>query len=157
MKGLTMKHAFRGSLVALALTWCASATAQQSTAQQVLPGFLTTLNCPGAATSCYITGLPVLSTSVVASSLVLKASAGNLYSLQASATAAGFIMVFNATTAPADGTVSPAICYPVAANGAVTLSFPPAYFSTGITAVYSSTGCFTKTASATAFISGSVL
>lgn len=87
---------------------------------------------------------------------VLKASPGNLYALYVVDTGAvaGFIMVFNATTAPANGAVTPIHCVPVSASGYNFLNFapqPPEFYSIGIVAVYSSTGCFTKTTSATAF------
>lgn len=83
---------------------------------------------------------------------ILKASAGNLYSLTITTGAtAGFLMIFNATSAPADGAVSPAYCAQVPANNTGAFEWAiPARYSTGITAVFSSTGCFTKTASATA-------
>jgi len=84
------------------------------------------------------------------SSHVIKASAGNLFWLTVTSdTNAGFLMVFNATSAPGDGAVTPAYCVPIAASSGNPfnwLQFPVA-FSTGITVVYSSTGCLTKTAS----------
>ena len=96
-------------------------------------------------------------TSAVASALVLKASAGSLCSLVASTTAAGWIMLFDATSAPADGTVAPKWAYPLSAGGALNMAWPnPLSFATGITAVFSTTGPFTKLASTTAYISGQV-
>jgi len=69
--------------------------------------------------------------------------------------AAGFLMVFDATSAPADGAVTPRICRVVAANSSLEVVFnAPVNFGTGITAVFSTTGCFVKTSSATAFIEG---
>lgn len=99
-----------------------------------------------------------LATTAVASSLVLKASSGNLSGIQATSGAtAGFLLVFNATSAPADGAVTPIKCFVLPANSTVGATFdPPALLATGVTAVFSSTGCFTKTASATAYISGQV-
>lgn len=95
------------------------------------------------------------SSSALESSHVLKASAGNLYSLYvATTTAAGWLMTFNATSAPADGAVTPVEAIQIPANSAAAISFdgaPPDYYSTGIVAVFSTTGPFTKTASATAF------
>lgn len=94
-------------------------------------------------------------TGAVASALVVKASAGNLYGINVVAGAsAGFVLVFNATTAPADGAVTPVRCIPLAAGAGIELNYrgPPLAFSTGITVVFSTTGCFAKTASATAFI-----
>lgn len=102
---------------------------------------------------------PVVSTAAE-SNHVLKNAAGNLYSVYATTgAAAGYLMVFNATSAPVDGAVTPIHCIPVGAGSTAGLSFaggPPESFSTGITAVFSTTGCFTKTASATAFFHGSI-
>jgi hypothetical protein len=91
---------------------------------------------------------------------VAKASAGNLYSFQVSAdstlsAASWWVMIFNATSLPANGAVTPAKCYAIPAgatgfNGA----FPvPAYFSSGITIGVSTNGCFTLAASVHAFLS----
>lgn len=96
----------------------------------------------------------------LASSLVVHSGASNFYSFNVSADstlsgAAWWIMVFNATSAPADGAVTPVKCYalPTGATGA-SGSFPsPVTFSTGIVISVSTTGCFTKTASTHAFIS----
>lgn len=100
---------------------------------------------------------PVVSTLAEANH-VLKAGAGNLYGISITTGAtAGYVLVFNATSAPADGAVTPLFCYVVPASSSLGVAFQtPAAFSTGITASFSSTGCFTKTASATAFIAGSV-
>lgn len=100
-------------------------------------------------------GVAVNATTVAAGSLTVKASAGNLYGYNVTAGAsAGFIMIFNATSPPADGTVTPARCIPLAANTGIEVDLrgQPTYFSTGIVIVFSTTGCFTKTISATAFI-----
>lgn len=90
-----------------------------------------------------------------ASNLVIKASAGNLYQLTTAIGAtSGYVMLFDATALPSDGAVTPVWCGPVTSsgtNGLVALSFsPPKAFATGITAGFSTTGCFTLTASATA-------
>lgn len=91
---------------------------------------------------------------------VLKGGAGNLYSVYATAGAtAGFLMVFNATAAPGDGAVTPIQCIQVPANTTQGVSFnpgPPEVYATGISVAFSTTGCFTKTVSATAFFHGSV-
>ena len=45
------------------------------------------------------------------------------------------------------------------ANATFSLSYagrPPSFYSAGITLVFSTTGCFTKTASPTAYLSGDV-
>jgi hypothetical protein len=99
-----------------------------------------------------------------ASSLVLKASAGNLYSAYVNSTVQGYLMVFNAVSAPANGAttagtasgnmvecIGPSITPYLAFSG-----LPPEAYSVGITAVFSTTGCATLTASATAFIHGQI-
>jgi len=95
------------------------------------------------------------SSSALESSHVLKASPGTLYSLYVvTGATAGYLMTFNATSVPADGAVVPVECIPVPANSIVSIGFsgaPPDFYSTGIVAAFSSTGPFTKTASATAF------
>lgn len=100
------------------------------------------------------------------SSLVLKASGGNLYNIYVTAGAtAGWLMVFNATALPANGATTAGNaagnmqdCIAVPANTTQSITYnpgPPEVFSTGITAAFSSTACGTLTASATAFIHGS--
>jgi hypothetical protein len=103
---------------------------------------------------------PVPSTALEANH-VIKASAGNLYSFNVSADstlsgAAWWLMIYNAASAPADGAVTPAKCYafPSGTTGYSAAFTLPVNFSTGITMGVSTTGCFTKTASAHAFISG---
>lgn len=102
---------------------------------------------------------PVVSTAVE-SSHVFKSSAGSLIDAYVTVGAsAGFLMIFNAVSAPADGAVTPQDCVPVSAAGTqsiFTSGAAPEGFTTGITAVFSTTGCFTKTASATAFFHGRV-
>jgi hypothetical protein len=89
------------------------------------------------------------------SSVVAKASAGNLYGITGTAAATAlWFMVDNATSAPADGAVTPVRCVYAPANSTVNVAFnPPVRFSTGITVVASSTGCFTQTLNTTGFIS----
>lgn len=100
------------------------------------------------------------SSTVVESSHVAKASAGNVYRVSiTTGGTAGYLMGFNATTAPADGAVTPSLCRVIAANSSLSVSYAdmPARWGTGITFVFSSTGCFAKTASATAFFEWSVM
>jgi hypothetical protein len=109
---------------------------------------------PSAAAAA---GVAVNATSVAAGSLILKASAGNLYGYNVtSGASAGYVMIFNSATVPADGAVTPARCIPLAANTGmeVDLRGQPTFFTTGIVIVFSTTGCFSKTISATAFIAG---
>ena len=168
----------------------------QSTADPVLPGMLVTSGCPGGKLSCFVPysnsnplpvtgssgggGTNIIATSSAtgaitpcvagssASSCILKASGGNLYSVYATAgSTAGYLMVFNRATLPGNGSTTAGTasgnmveCVNVAANSTTSISFnpgPPEVFSTGITAAFSSTGCATLTASATAFIKGSAL
>jgi hypothetical protein len=101
---------------------------------------------------------PVVST-VIESGHVLKASAGNLYSVSVTTAAtAGLLMVFNSATVPADGAVTPTICVPVAASSTASLQFNiPDVYATGISAAFSTgTSCVTKAASATAFFRAQV-
>lgn len=105
---------------------------------------------------------PVVSGSGEASH-VLKNGAGNLWSVYATNLTAttGFLVVINATSAPADGAITPLACVPLAGNSVASLNWapgPPAVFSTGITAVVTSAStCFTKTTGViTAYISGAV-
>lgn len=111
---------------------------------------------PTAVATAGIT--PVVSSAAEANR-VLKASAGNLYGLTVTTgAAAGFVLVFNATSAPSDGAVTPIYCFSVPATTSAGISWPvPAAFSTGITVSFSTgADCFTKTASSTAFFSGAV-
>lgn len=102
---------------------------------------------------------PVATTSL-ASSLVLKAAPGLLYTATVTtSTAAGYVMALNATAPPADGAVTPLFCFYMPANWSQSFGAygsPASYYNVGITIVFSTTGCLTKTASATAFISGNV-
>lgn len=92
----------------------------------------------------------------VNSANTIKGSAGNLYRLNVVAGATpGYVMVFDATTAPADGAVTPKWVMPVAASAGINQGFsPPMRMTVGCTIVFSTTGPYTKTASATAFIGG---
>lgn len=105
--------------------------------------------------------VPVVSGSAEACH-VLKASAGNLYSVYAvnlTATA-GFLVVTNTTTAPADGAITPLDFAVLPANGQATINYsgPPAVYGTGITAcLTSAVTVFTKTTGViTGAISGKV-
>lgn len=115
------------------------------------------VSCPEpTATATY--GITPVVSSAAEANHVLKATPGNLYGLSVTTGAtAGYVLLFNATSAPADGAVTPLFCYAIPASSSIGVTFDiPAAFATGITASFSSTGCFTKTASATAFFAGSV-
>ena len=105
---------------------------------------------------------PIVSTSAEATH-VLKAKPGNLYSVYATniSGTAGWLVVLNATTAPADGAILPLDCVYLPASQTGWLNFnpgPPKPYSVGITVVLTSANtCFTKTTGTiTGFISGSV-
>src|SRR5262245_8192696 len=60
--------------------------------------------------------IPVVSTSLETGH-VIKAAAGNLYGFEVTTTSAsGIVLVFNSTTVPAAGAVTPIASYQVAAN-----------------------------------------
>ena len=114
-----------------------------------------------APTSASAAGITSVVSSAAENNHVLKASAGNLYSVYATnlTSTAGFLLVLNSTTSPADGAVTPLACVPLPASSYAQIDYspgPPQVFSTGITAVVSSaTTCFTKTTGTiTAFING---
>ena len=70
----------------------------------------------------------------------------------------GYVMLFDASSLPSNGAVTPTWCYPVASDGtkgSVSADWTvPLSFTTGITAGFSTTGCDTLTASATAKFMG---
>jgi hypothetical protein len=132
-------------------------TGQAGWVQCASAGNIKTVTVPST-----VAGATVVSTAALAANLIVNASPGNLYSFQVAAdstlSAAGWwVMIYNAASAPADGAVTPAKCYAVpAGTTTVSASFidAGAAFTTGIVIGVSTTGCFTKTASTHAFISG---
>lgn len=96
-------------------------------------------------------------TTAPAGGINLKASAGNVYELDVIDTAGNYVMLFDGAV-PADGAVTPLMCWKTDASGTFSKSFPtPIRCNTQISVVSSTTGPFTKTASATAFIGGLVV
>lgn len=99
---------------------------------------------------------PVVSTALETGH-VIKASAGNLYRLNLTATTvAGIFLVHNSATVPAAGAVTPVKSYPVGIGQGIEVEFdPPLRLGTGISVSFTSAATpFTQTDSATAFISG---
>lgn len=91
--------------------------------------------------------------SALESGRVVAASAKTLAAIfVTTTTTAGYLMVFDATTVPADGVVAPKLCIALPIGSTTGFSYPTA-FATGISVAFSTTGCFTKTASATVFFS----
>jgi hypothetical protein len=123
---------------------------------RTLKAFACLLACAAGARCAwaYEPGItPIVSAAAEASHLI-KGAPGNLYSLYVTTGAsAGYVMTFNANAAPADGPATPVECVVAPANSTISISFngPPDIYSLGIVAVFSSTGCFIKTASPTAF------
>ena len=107
-----------------------------------------------------VVGNPVISqqTSAAASTLAAKTSLGYLYSLTGQSGTAGYILVFDAAAAPSNGTVTPRFCFAVTAGGNYAQAWTeyPVPFANGIIIMYSTTGCYTLTASTTAFLSAQV-
>lgn len=71
----------------------------------------------------------------------------------------GYILTFNSTTIPADGAVTPRHCVAIQNGNTISLNYdngPPDYYSTGFVVAFSTTGCFIKTASATAYFNARV-
>ena len=105
---------------------------------------------------------PIVSTSAE-SSHVIKSSCDpvvgcRLIDFEVTSTVGGFVLVFDATAAPADGAVTPVKCYQMGAGTlGVQFAANPMKATNGIVLVFSTTGCFTKTASATAFFSAAAL
>jgi len=97
------------------------------------------------------TGIAPASSTAAESCRVLKASPGNVYSVSGYIGAAGFLMLFDATSAPADGAVTPKAWAYASAAGSWSMSYGsvPAVMATGITICASSTGPLTKTAYST--------
>lgn len=99
--------------------------------------------------------------SAIAANTVICGAACQLTSFDVSADstlsgAAWWIMIYNATSAPADGAVTPIKCYAMQSGSTgIAAAFPaPLNLTTGATIGVSTTGCFSKTASTHAFISG---
>lgn len=96
-------------------------------------------------------------TKAASSALVLKPRGGVLRGLNVVAGAsAGFVMLIDAATEPSAGAVTPKRVWPLAANGSMDEKFHEVGLQCrdGVTIVFSTTGPFTYTASATAFIAG---
>lgn len=99
-------------------------------------------------------------TAAAASNVVLKSSGANVHSINAvTGASAGVVFLFNATSIPANGAVTPVKAWIVAANSSLDKAFnPPLRLGTGATLAFGTgTDPFSLTASATAFLSGEAL
>jgi hypothetical protein len=82
----------------------------------------------------------------------------NIYNISGSiGSTTAYVMIYDATTLPGDGAVTPKKCYgPFNANTPFSMSWlpgPPLAVTNGFMVSASSTGCFTKTATNVAFLS----
>lgn len=87
---------------------------------------------------------------------ILNAAACSLFGFQVNTTTvSGWVMLFDAATVPADGTVAPKKWWQLGPNQTLGVEFLPALaMTTGAVVAFSTTGPFTKTGSATATFSG---
>lgn len=94
-----------------------------------------------AAVSGKVGALSNARTTALATSLVVKATAGTLFGCQGYASAAGYILIHDAASLPADATV-PKEVVPVAAGSPFSFDFGTygVAFPTGIVVVFSTTG-----------------
>ncbi len=104
---------------------------------------------------------PVCVSTAAEGSHVCKTFAGNLFEFQATNTnaSARWILVYDAVVAPGDGASTPKRFYEIGGNSTLGVSWgggPPLAFTTGIVLVCSTTGPFTKTATADCVFSGTV-
>lgn len=108
-------------------------------------------------------GQPIVykTSSATEGSHIIKATGGVLYSLTATnvSASAGYILVFDSATVPADGAVTPVGCYAIgaASSEAIAMINYPDPFNNGIVAVFSSTGCNTKTVASSAWFRWQVI
>lgn len=105
-----------------------------------------------------LTPLPSATTEA---SHLFKTSSGILSQLTVTIGAtSGFVLVYDAVIAPANGAVLPKGCFPVTSNGtngSISIRFsPPWQFTFGVVTAFSTTGCFTQTLSTTAYFVGTV-
>jgi hypothetical protein len=116
---------------------------------QTTPGATNGMTIAPSAASAV--GIAAVASTSAEACHVFKASAGNLYSVSGTIGAAGWIMVFNATSAPADGAVTPVAWAQPTSSGSWAINYGtiPLVLSTGITVCASSTGPLTKTAYST--------
>jgi hypothetical protein len=99
------------------------------------------------ASSSSMVGVSYVANSTSATNLVAKASPGNLYDADLQSSINGFLMIFDATSVPSDGVVSPVHVIPVASGQIAGTDFHnlPEVYLVGICMCVSTTGGFTKT------------
>jgi len=103
--------------------------------------------------------IPSVPSASVEGSHIFKTTSGVLTGFNVtSGASAGYVLIFDSATVPADGAVTPMFCYSLAAatTGSSGWLQYPVPFTNGIVMVFSTTGCFTKTISNTAFFSAQI-
>lgn len=110
------------------------------------------INAPASSTNGTITAVV---SGAAESNHVIKASPAAFYDAYVTTGATGgYLLIINSATDPGNGAVTPIHCVQAPANVTVGYSvdgMPAEKFSTGVVVVFSTTGCFTETKSATAF------
>jgi len=132
-----------------------------SKAQSVTQGTIPWTTTLYPTTSSAIGISPIVCGSIV-NGCVLKNTSGNLYGVYAVSSVDVYLMVFNATSIPSNGSTTSGIssgnmveC--IGPSKLLSISYiglPPEIFSTGISAAVSTTGCGTLTLSTSSFIHG---
>jgi hypothetical protein len=106
-------------------------------------------------TNASTASLTSVSSSSAEATHVFCSAACNLWGIYiTTGAAAGFVMTTDTTSAQSNGAITPKHCVQVPANASVSLDYgagPPSRYATGLSAYFSTTGCFNLTTSATAF------
>lgn len=148
------------ALVASVLISVSVSEWMEARSQQLVGPFQPTVSGPTKDTNVSI---PAVVSSAVTSQVLIKSSAGALYSAVATnqSASAGFFVLIDAAAIPNDGAITPRDCRALPANSTAIINYnpgPPDAYSSGVVAVVTSaTSCFTKTSGAVSgFIKGSV-
>jgi len=157
-----MKMLLRAALLLLAFGAASPSLAQSASSVQAPAGFAPMsapcVKQPDGSCAPLAATVPV-ATTAAASCLVAKNAPGSLIGASLHSTAVGWFLILNATTAPADGAVTP-IEFVRYASADVTVGYaasPPIAGTTGLTICFSTSGPYTLTKSATATISAKVM
>lgn len=131
----------------------------EARSQQLVGPFQPTVSAPTRDTNVSI---PAVVSSAVTSQVLIKSSAGALYSAVATnqSASAGFFVLIDAAAIPNDGAITPKDCRALPANSTAIINYnpgPPDQYSSGVVGVITSAvTCFTKTSGAVSgFIKGS--
>jgi hypothetical protein len=103
--------------------------------------------------------VPLLASTAIEASHVFRTAPASLFGMTATGLSAfAWLLVFDATSVPADGPVAPLAAIQATSLASVAISFGgvPAAFATGVVGVLSTTGPFIKTTGPTGFFSAMV-